>query len=688
MKRKFICFALVLFYISVLPAFSSKEKPSAKDLPERYRKWLEQEVVYIITPKEREVFLQLEGTRERDLFIEAFWKHRDPDTSTLENEFKEEHYRRISYANKWLGRGTPTAGWRTEMGRIHIILGAPKFIERYENETEVYPTVVWFYQGMSKYGLPDAFNVVFFKEYGSGDYELYSPLKDGPQKLLIHYFGDPRDYLSAFNQLKNIQPQLAQTSLTLLPGESWHTVTPSMASEILMSNIDVKPQKAVKDDYAEKLLKYKDIIEVEYSANYIDNNNLVSVLQDKSGISFVHYLIEPDKLSINLVEDKYYTTLEISGKISDLKGKIIYQFNKSIPIQFGEEELNKIKTKPFSLQDIFPLVEGNYKFNLLLKNRVSKEFTSFERDLIIPSFQSSAEMTRLILAPHIKNVSSTTSHKPFKVGDVQIYPSPGNEFSVRDKLFIFFQIPGISEEVREKGRLQFIFYKGDQEFRREEREIKSYPQKDQFLEEFSLEHFPPDFYRVEVNVFSNENKIILIEQAYFSISLSELIPRPFIYSELAPSSGDSLTDYILGGQYFNQGVYEKAEYFLEKAHRKKPDSLKFAEGYGRILITKEKFEEAKKILLPFLDNPQTDYQFIKLLGQTSQKLSQYEDAIDYFKKYLGHYGTNLEVLNAIGYCYASSGNKEKALEAWEKSLEINPNQEKIKKLVASLKGEK
>ncbi len=688
MSRKSIWLLLVLFSISALPAFSSKEKTSAKDLPEKYKKWLEQEVVYIITPKEREVFLQLEGTRERDLFIEAFWKHRDPDTSTLENEFKEEHYQRISYANKWLGRGTPTEGWRTEMGRIHIILGAPKSIERYENESEVYPTVVWFYQGMSKYGLPDAFNVVFFKEYGSGDYELYSPLKDGPQKLLIHYFGDPKDYLSAFNQLKKIRPQLAQTSLTLLPGESWHTVTPSMASEILVSNIYVKPQKAVKDDYAEKLLKYKDIIEVEYSANYIDNNNLVSVLQDKSGISFVHYLIEPDKLSVNFVENEYYTTLEISGTISDLKGKIIYQFNKSIPIQFGEEELNKIKAKPFSLQDIFPLVEGNYKFNLLLKNRVSKEFTSFERDIIIPSFQSSGEMTRMILAPHTKNVSPSGSNKPFKVGDVQIYPSPGNEFSVRDRMYIFFQIPGISEDVRENGRLQFIFYKGDQEFRREVREIKSYPKKGQFLEEFSLEQFPPDFYRVEVNVFSEENKIILSEQAYFSISLAEIIPRPFIYSEPAPSSSDSLTDYILGGQYFNQGIYEKAEYFLEKAHRKKPDSLKFAEGYGRILFTKKKFEEAKKILLPFLENPQKDYQFLKLLGQASQKLGQYGEAIDYFKKYLGHYGTNLEVLNAIGFCYASLGDKEKALEAWERSLEINPNQEKIKKLVTSLKEEK
>ncbi|MFQ6082464.1 MAG: GWxTD domain-containing protein [Candidatus Aminicenantia bacterium] len=683
--KKIFCSLFILFVFSgyLLPG-----KKEIKNLPPKYQKWLEEEVVYIITPKEKEVFLQLETDRERDLFIEAFWKHRDPEPSTPENEFKKEHYQRIAYANKWLGRGTPTVGWRTDMGRIHIILGKPKSIERYENETEVYPTVVWFYQGMSKYGLPDSFNVVFFKKYGSGDYELYSPLKDGPQNLLIHYSGDTTDYLSAFYELKKIRPQLAQVSLTLLPGESYHISSPSIASEILLGNINTKPQKAVKDQYAEKLLKYKDIVDVEYTANYIDNDHLVSIIRDKSGICFVHYLIEPKRLSVNFFNDKYYTSLEISGKVTDLKGKTIYQFTKSIPIKFDEEQLKNIQSKPFSLQDMFPLIEGNYKFNLLLKNTVSKEFTSIERDLIIPYFQSLREMTPLILTHHAKNVSSPLSNKPFKVGDIQLYPSPRNDFSVHDKLFIFFQIPGISEEIRENGRLQFIFYKGDQEFLRKVKEIKTYPQKGQFLEEFSLENFPPAQYRVKVSVLSKENKEILFEQAYFFISPLVSIPRPFIYSELAPSSNNPLIDYILGGQYFNQGNYERAKVFLERAYQKRPDSLKFAEGLSRTLFTSGKFEELKKILSPFLKNPQKDYRFLKLLGQACQKLNQFEEAITYYKQYLSHYGTNLEVLNAIGYCNWSIGNKKEALEAWEKSLEIEPKQEQIKKLVTSLKGEK
>jgi len=689
MKGKFASLLLlVLFSILVLTAFSSQDKKSIKNLPERHRKWLEEEVVYIITSTEKKVFLMLGNDRERDLFIEAFWKHRDPIPDTPENEFKLEHYRRISYANKWFGRGTPTAGWRTDMGRIHIILGEPKTIDRYENLTEVYPTIVWFYQGMGKYGLPESFNVVFFKKYGAGDYETYSPIRDGPQHLLVHYFGDPRDYLSAFQQLRLIQPQLARVSLSLIPGEPLPSVSPSAASEILLGNINVNPQKSVKDQYAEKLLKYKDIIEVEYSANYIGNNHLVSVIQDKSGICYVHYFIEPGRLSVNLIDNNYYTTLEISGHITNLKGKTIYQYNKSIPIEFDEKQLKIIQSKPFRVQDIFPLVEGNYKFNLLLKNRVSKEFTSFEKDLFISPSQYSKEMTTLILTPSVKNVPSIESNKSFKVEDIQLYPSARNEFSIHDKLFIFFKTPDINEELRETGRLEFVFYKEDQEFLKREKEIKTYTKKGQFLEEFSLANFPPAIYRVEVNVFSKENKNIFYQDAFFSVSLVESIPRPFIYSELAPSSLDPLTDYILGGQYFNKGNYEKAEYFLEKAYRKNPAFLRFAEGFSRILFINEKFQEVKKILLPFLENPQDDNKFQKLLGQTCQKLGQHEEAINYYKKYLGHYGTNLEVLNAIGYSYLSVGNKKEALVAWEKSLEINPNQEKIKKLVKSLKDEK
>src|SRR5580704_13564454 len=98
-----------------------------KELATPYKKWLEEEVPYIITDEERSAFLQLQTNEEREQFIEAFWQRRDPTPDTVENEFKEEHYRRIAYTNERFSSGIP--GWRTDRGRIYIMWGPPDEIE-------------------------------------------------------------------------------------------------------------------------------------------------------------------------------------------------------------------------------------------------------------------------------------------------------------------------------------------------------------------------------------------------------------------------------------------------------------------------------------------------------------------------------------------------------------------------------
>jgi len=449
MKGKIFFYSiLALLLFSAVDILASKRE--AKELPERYRKWLEEEVVYIITPKEKVVFLQLDNDRVRNLFMEAFWRQRDPNPNTVENEFKKEHYRRITFANQRFGKESPGPGWRSDMGRIYITLGEPSYVEQHENLSEVYPVIIWFYEGMIEYGLPNSFSVVFFKKAGIGEFELYSPVKYGPQYLLIHYKGDPTNYIAAYNELLQIEPNIASVSLSLIPGETIHTLSPSIASEILISGkIPTAPHKKVKDIYAEKLLRYKDIVEVEYTANYIDNDSYVDVIKDKSGIFFVHYLVEPKKLSLEQIENKFYTTLKINGKISDLEGNSIYQYEKTIPIEFNEEEINKIKTKLFSYQDIFPLAAGHYKFNVLLKNTVSREFTSVEKDIAIPNALS-LQMTYLLLANRvIKDSKYAGKNKPFLIDDIQLVPSPRNDFSHNSKLYLFFQIFGLDKELKE-----------------------------------------------------------------------------------------------------------------------------------------------------------------------------------------------------------------------------------------------
>jgi len=691
--RTKILLCILLFSLIVPPSASSQTKKTLKDLSPQYRRWLEEEVGYIITPKERDVFLQLESDRERDIFIEAFWKQRDPDPNTLENEFKKEHYRRIDYADKWFGRDSPGPGWRTPMGRIYIILGEPDSIEKYESLTEVYPTIIWFYQGMIEYGLPNAFSVVFFKRTGIGEYELYSPIKFGPQFLLTNYMGDMRDYENAFNQLLEIEPNIATVSLSLIHGEtSTYVPSPSIASEVLLSaKIPAAPYEKVNDEYAEKLLRYKDIIEVEYTANYIESDFLLEVVRDDSGTFFVHYLIEPKKLSVEQYNQKFKTILEINVQVSDTEGNMIFQFERTIPVELDQSQMDKIKSKLFSLQDVFPLVEGNYKFNALLKNKVFKEFTSIEQDIVIPK-PAQIQMSPLLLANRVqKDPKDKTSKKAFLIGDIQFVPSPRNDFSREDTLYLAFQIYPLNEELRESGYLEYSIFRQNiadsEQVLSFAKSIKEYADPMDFYEEFALKDLPPDHYLIRVSLLNKNKETVLSRENNFYISQFTSIPRPWILSLPGPPPDNPVYLNILGNQLLNKKAIPEAKALLEKAHQKNPSSPKFALDFCRILFMVKDYRGAKNVALPFYQN-QGKNEFLATLGQSCQALQEYEEAISYYKAYLSHFGTNINILNSTGECYYRLGNIEEALIAWEKSLELSPKQENIKKLVDSLKHKK
>jgi GWxTD domain-containing protein len=131
------------------------------DLPKAYRNWLHEDVAYIITKKERDDFLALKTDADRDHFIEEFWLKRDPTPGTPENEYKEEHYRRIAFVNEHFGTGIP--GWKTDRGRIYIIYGPPDELDPHPNGGYVrpaaegggtvdYPVELWRYRWIDGVG--------------------------------------------------------------------------------------------------------------------------------------------------------------------------------------------------------------------------------------------------------------------------------------------------------------------------------------------------------------------------------------------------------------------------------------------------------------------------------------------------------------------------------------------------------
>jgi len=697
MKRFFvIVFGLLLivaaaFLLSAAAEAQAKKKTS-KDLPPQYRKWLDEEVVYIITPKEREVFLQLDSDRDREVFIRAFWKQRDPTPESDKNEFREEHYRRIAYANQWFGRNAPAPGWRTDMGRIYIILGEPKTTERFENLAQVYPTVIWFYSGLDFPGLPTSFNVVFYKPEGQSTYVLYSPMRDGPQKLLIHYMGDMTDYESAYLELRDVEPIIANISLSLIPGESVLTERPTMSSDILLGNrIPAAPFEKVKDDYAEKLLRYKDIIEVDYTANYIDSEALVRVYHDQAGNAFVHYLIEPKRLTFEPVADHYHADLEAYVSVTDPQGLAVYQFNRSVPFDMTESQLASIRNKLFSYQDLFPLVPGSYKVSILLKNKVSREFTSAEATVFVP-----APAAFTLFAPCLANRVDTASRfrgqgKPFLFGSLQLTPSPRNDFLRGETLYAFFQLENAPEDVKTGGFVEYTILKetekGPESIQTLTRPLAEYADRTNVLQEFSLANYPPANYILRISVLNAARAQRIAAEDRFYVAPVPNLMRPWVLSVPQPPSSAPQYANIFGTQYMNKKEFAKARPLLETAVRREPNSVAFALDYARLLLELKEYAGVKAAAQPFLAD-ERKWDFLEPAGRASQALGENAEAIAFYKDYLAHFGANLNVLNAVGECYLQLGNTAEALAAWERSLKIEPNQPKLKERIEEIKQKK
>lgn len=683
MRKKYLLFLIIASFS--FPSLGLEEKRAIYELPQNFKKWLDEEVGYIISNREREVFLQLETDRERELFVEAFWKHRDPTPGTPENESKKEHYSRINYANRKFGRAASKAGWRSDRGRIYIILGEPRHISRFAGESQIYNNEIWFYQGLTKFGLPPGFNLVFYQKEGVGEYVLYSPSRDGPQAFMPSYIGGQGDYLAAYKALKKIQPNLAQVSLSLIPGEPTFSGRPSLSSEIMIQDVYNVPQKQIKDQYAAKFLMYKDIVEVEYTANYIDSDSLIKVIKDSSGMYFIHYVVELMRLSVNLYQGKYSTNLKVNVNVSDGRGKTIYQYEKSIPINFDESQIEKISYLPFNLYDMFPLTPGNYKLLILIKNEASKEFSSVEKDISIHEDEFSIQMSPLILGYQMDRVPSGSNKlRPFMIGLNQIYSEPRKIFLPQDKLFLSFQILGLDPDLKQKGLLKFEFIKENEQFFSITREVSEYKNQINFIEEFSLEKFPPAHYRIKVTLLDGDHEVLSGGEEFVVTSVSGL-SRPWVHKKVLPPSIDPIYSLILGRQLFNKGETDKARIQLEKAYHSRPNVLDYALNLVQVYSITKEHEKIKQMLLPFSESPQANYEVYFLLGRSHQALGELTQAISFYNKAISRFGINIYILNFLGECYYRLGELKDALAAWGKSLDINPDQPEIKKRVEAIK---
>ena len=452
----------------------------------------------------------------------------------------------------------------------------------------------------------------------------------------------------------------------------------------MVQQMETLPHRNVQDDYAYEFLEHKAVVKVSYSAHFMGNQNLVNVVQDPTGLFFVNYTIVPDSLSVDTFQDKYFTNLKLSLRVTDPGGQTIFQRERNVPLELREKELKIIGERPFHLCDSFPLILGQYKLNLLLENTVTKEFTSFERDIYVPDpdylNMSLPIFSRLVY----KGLPQGQAVRAYQIGDAQIYPSLKNTFHVKDTLYVFFQIFGMSFQQQEKGMLEFIFLRGEKAFRTVRKKVSEYTNARDYLEEFSLGDFSDGQYTLKVALLDKEGNELLQAKRDFSVSRQPQLGSWYVFQKNPPVE-DPFYNFTRGNQLLNKREVEKAVDELRKAHEGRPESLEYALSYGRALLVAENFKEVINALTPYAAAGKEKFELFYYLGEAAKRIGEPEAAIGYYQKAITQKGNVVEILNSIGSCYLELGNKGEALRAWEKSLEINPDQKAIREAINKLK---
>jgi GWxTD domain-containing protein len=397
-----------------------------QELSKTYKKWLDEDVVWIITDEERAAFKQLSNDEERDNFIEAFWQRRDPTPDTEENEFKEEHYRRIAYANEHFAAGVP--GWKTDRGRIYIVYGKPdetdshpsggtyeRPMEEGGGETSTFPFEDWRYRYLE--GIGQEVIIEFVDSCMCGEYKMTI---DRSEKDALLY--TPNAGLTLYEQMG------MSTKAQRFNGGSL---------ERLGAGPDSSQQQAKQFDRLEQYsklmaappVKFTDLTE-EVNSKVILNPMPFDVRSDfvkvTSDTVLVPVTIQMKNRDITFVNKDGIQrgTVNIFGRLSTLTGKVVQTFEDTVQVDVPAELLPRTAENASVYWKALPLRAGRYKLYVAVKDVNGDRKGIWSRSIIVPEFSDDKLATSsLVVADLMEPVpTKDIGTGSFVIGTTKVRP--------------------------------------------------------------------------------------------------------------------------------------------------------------------------------------------------------------------------------------------------------------------------
>jgi GWxTD domain-containing protein len=510
-----------------------KEAKLRKELETPYRKWLTEDVAYIITDEERAAFKKLQTDEERDQFIEQFWLRRDPTPDTLENEYKEEHYRRIAYANEHFASGIP--GWKTDRGRFYIMYGPPDEIEShpaggtYERpidegggETSTYPFEQWRYRYIEGIGT----NVVL---------EFVDPSNSGEYRYTI----DPSEkdallYVPGAGLTLSEQLGLTSKDDRFTRSDGTHLGTSASGMDLPESLQEFTRLDMLHKIYQPPKIKFKDLeaaVDSRITYNLLPVKVRVDFMRMTDSTVLTSVAIHLDNKDLQFQDKSGVSQAKVNmyGRITSMGRRIVNVWEEPVAIEVPTQMLEANNKRSSVYGHTIFLAPGTYRLNVVVKDEVGGTMNNYEMALRVPTFEDAKLASSTVILADLLEPLPTRSvgAGQFVIGDSKVRPRVTDTFRRDEKMGIYFQLYNFAPDEKTQkpnGQIQYQVVKNgsNQKVVDWTEDLSHVPgasaQQVTVEHLLPLAHYEPGQYTLKMTVTDKNRNAVLTPSATFTVN--------------------------------------------------------------------------------------------------------------------------------------------------------------------------
>jgi GWxTD domain-containing protein len=504
-----------------------KARKTLKELDSQYKQWLNEDVIYIISPEERNAFLQLDTNEEREQFIEQFWLRRSSNPDLPDNDFKEEHYRRIAYANEHFASGIP--GWKTDRGRMYIMWGPADEVDSHPTggtydrpmeegggSTTTYPWETWRWRYLE--GIGENIILEFVDPSGSGEYHL--TMDPSEKDALLHVPGAGLSLLESMG-LASKTDRFTRSDGTNLPTAMGGT--PASMDEFNRLELYAKVQKPPD-------VKFKDL-EAIVTARIVRDQlkftwrtDFMKVTNDTVLVP-ITVQVSNGQLNFQAKDGIHSATMNVFGRVSTLTGRVVQTFEDPVSKDFPDSLFQQSLKLQSIYQKAVPLRPGLYRLDIVIKDVQSGNVGVINTRLAVPRYaDEKLDASTLILADQLEHVpAKQIGSGQFVLGSTKVRPRLDNEFTTSDRMGIYLQVYNLKPDDKthkSSATFQFTVKKGAEQvlqFKETSEEMKQTGDQVTIERWLPLASLTPGKYTIEINANDGISNQSISKTADFTV---------------------------------------------------------------------------------------------------------------------------------------------------------------------------